>query len=414
MPFFGGGGGGSGGSYILLSNDNITGGANVMPLVTGANNIGLGNNALLSLVDGVNNKVIGSNSLKYNTSGSDNVVIGDDILSDPADNAISGSVVILSQMSADLTDCVYIGPRISVYSQAKTDNVAIGSDITLSGGGANPVRCVLLGADLYCQQEDVTIIGNNNTSYHSGVVIVGRGLISDSDDDVVIGNATNKIQASNQFYADGRIEFNGRNLEGMQTFTFATLPSAPDYAGFRVFVSDIGINGSVWYSNGTRWLPVGGRVVLYRSTTPITFSTATETLMHQMQLPAGFLRVGDNLRYTSKLSKGGTSDVLGRNMRIGLAGTTADTLIYQSNLYITAANVVAYDRKDMYVKSSTLLLRGSMSAGASTYGPTNPAQPDQTIPDVSNSLYISLFAFFSTFTTDTGTCQFFELEYVAG
>ncbi len=37
------------------------------------------------------------------------------------------------------------------------------------------------------------------------------------------------------------------------TFTAATVPTAAEASGWRVFVSDIGVRGSYWYSNGTRF-----------------------------------------------------------------------------------------------------------------------------------------------------------------
>lgn len=78
MPFFGGGGGG-GGLYSLVGaeiNNNISGGENVMALVTGVNNMGLNNGALQNITSGGNNIAIGAGAGGDLTSGDENVLIG--------------------------------------------------------------------------------------------------------------------------------------------------------------------------------------------------------------------------------------------------------------------------------------------------------------------------------------------------
>ena len=45
------------------------------------------------------------------------------------------------------------------------------------------------------------------------------------------------------------------------TYTWATKPLASAYIG-RAFISDVG-GGSIWISNGARWYPENGRVVLF-------------------------------------------------------------------------------------------------------------------------------------------------------
>jgi hypothetical protein len=51
--------------------------------------------------------------------------------------------------------------------------------------------------------------------------------------------------------------------------TFATLPGASQASGQTYLVSDIGVGGSLWRSNGIRWSPVGGSCILFKCAIPI-------------------------------------------------------------------------------------------------------------------------------------------------
>jgi hypothetical protein len=51
---------------------------------------------------------------------------------------------------------------------------------------------------------------------------------------------------------------------GGSTFTWATKPAAATYTNQLVRVSNVGINGSWWYSDGVNWIPVGP-ITVYKS-----------------------------------------------------------------------------------------------------------------------------------------------------
>jgi hypothetical protein len=40
----------------------------------------------------------------------------------------------------------------------------------------------------------------------------------------------------------------------LPAFTWATKPAAADYSGRLIRISDVGVNGSLWFSDGTRWV----------------------------------------------------------------------------------------------------------------------------------------------------------------
>lgn len=44
------------------------------------------------------------------------------------------------------------------------------------------------------------------------------------------------------------------NSGSLSTYTWATKPSASSMSGRSIIISDVGVNGSVWFSNGTKWV----------------------------------------------------------------------------------------------------------------------------------------------------------------
>ena len=82
--------------------------------------------------------------------------------------------------------------------------------------------------------------------------------------------------------------------------TFASLPDpATVQAGVPHYVSDVGVGGSTWFSNGTRWLPQGGSVVVGQVSGSLAAPIATLTgvtsgiFTHPtVKFPAGMLVSG--------------------------------------------------------------------------------------------------------------------------
>lgn len=71
------------------------------------------------------------------------------------------------------------------------------------------------------------------------------------------------------------------------SYTFATLPSASTVSGQIYFVSDVGKNGSLWRSNGTKWALVNGEAVIADGATPICLAP-TGTVAANGALTLGF------------------------------------------------------------------------------------------------------------------------------
>ncbi len=81
-------------------------------------------------------------------------------------------------------------------------------------------------------------------------------------------------------------------IKAIREFTWATLPSAAVYSGQIIHISDIGINGSNWKSNGSKWRPLG-EIVLASSATAVTvaYPVTAKTVLGTASIPAGLLNI---------------------------------------------------------------------------------------------------------------------------
>lgn len=138
----------------------------------------------------------------------------------------------------------------------------------------------------------------------------------------------------------------------------------------------------------------------------------TEKIKLQALIPAGFLRVGDVIWIDSHFSKAGTtaSNFMARDFHIGTAGTTADASLMNigSDARATGSsgNLSGDERKNWQIMSATTVKR-SGPLGSSDYTGYSGIGRDstQTIPNISNALYVSCGYYMSAGTTDTITFE---------
>lgn len=194
-------------------------------------------------------------------------------------------------------------------------------------------------------------------------------------------------------------------LAAPSVFTFATLPATAP-AGKTVWLSDIGnaiigaspvaATGSLWQFDGV-WRPVSGRVTLAKLNTPITGLTNIEAVSAQILLPAGFLRVSDRLSVEYTVTKSGTTDSALALIRIGTAGTTADTTVNLGTV-LAAGSVYGRFMSTIRIEAATTAQLLGGSGGLISGVSATPAAA--TIANISNALYIN-FGARSNSTNDT-------------
>jgi hypothetical protein len=80
---------------------------------------------------------------------------------------------------------------------------------------------------------------------------------------------------------------------------WANLPAPTAFRGL-IYVSDVGINGSLWRSNGTIWSLVGGSCVLGQSSVAVSCTASTaEEVLASVNLQPGVMGVNGALRLTT-------------------------------------------------------------------------------------------------------------------
>lgn len=158
---------------------------------------------------------------------------------------------------------------------------------------------------------------------------------------------------------------------------------------------------AVQTASGNRWVPVNGIAAL--ASVPAASSnvtTTTEAILMQVQLPTALgvlnlLQNLDRLLISATLSKSAGTETLTTRLRVGTAGTTADTAVFTSTSQLAgsarAANV-SYELKRM---SATSILALTSPSPTTAFG----AAVTVANLDTSAQIYVSLTGQFATNAT---------------
>lgn len=148
--------------------------------------------------------------------------------------------------------------------------------------------------------------------------------------------------------------------EGINVYTWANKPLASAYTG-RAFISDIG-GGSIWISNGTRWYPENGRVVLFSYGTNVAATYAVEGVPAGLTYlaPIGLMQLNDKLRLTISANKSGTSENGTFKLYIGQNAAFAsntNVLNIPTTSFLAGATQISYGAEIELKKESTTQVR---------------------------------------------------------
>lgn len=253
------------------------------------------------------------------------------------------------------------------------------------------------------------------------VLVTGSAVSAIAIGIPVTGGGANRVlyeDSSQNLAAASNFTFNGTTLEfpsaKYTSVTYANLPAAASSTGLIYRVSDLGTSGAglLMISNGTRWLPLAGSAYLASQNNPQTVNAgAAETIVFQYLMPAGLLAVNDRLRvYFTGTKAGGTTATAGR-IRMGTAGTTADTQITFGNVMTIAGLSMSTLFSHKITAATTVQpLYSLTSSGNYTGSSTSALQSAVTISNVSNALYISLTL--TPGATDASTLTDATLEWI--
>lgn len=171
--------------------------------------------------------------------------------------------------------------------------------------------------------------------------------------------------------------------------TWANVSATTPAAGSLRYVTNVGASGTYWSYRGSRWAPMNGSATLNTLANAVSGITSSETVVFQALIPAGAWQVNDVIRVWTTQTKSGTTDNGQTQIRIGTAGTTADTLIQGVNT-LAAANQWGDALFNIRLASNTTVQR--LSPAITGLGVSNSAAPAAVaITDASaNALYVTV------------------------
>lgn len=198
--------------------------------------------------------------------------------------------------------------------------------------------------------------------------------------------------------------------------TWSALPAAASNVGAIFRVSDIGANGAQFISNGARWRAVNGAATLAALGASITGISTTEQIVFQSFIPAGAWQANDIIRINKlALGKSGITNTGQLTIRIGTAGTVADTAITGlSNLAALAAGDQSGGFEfDIKLVSATSAQKVGGNAGTSFGGgsSTTVAAATTISSAAANALWVSV-CLSSSGATDTVSVDSGQIQLV--
>lgn len=165
------------------------------------------------------------------------------------------------------------------------------------------------------------------------------------------------------------------------TYTWATKPLPSALTG-QIFISDVGIGGSYWYSDGSKWRPVGGRVTLRNTIVDVTNNGAAKVVMDYATLPAGLVADGDVLMVScSKERTGGATDTDTTDMCIGTVAVTPGTTVGLGT-GVLATTQLQFAANWSIRKEASTIVRPTAMTGSTGVGGSAAASATATVPDM--------------------------------
>ena len=152
---------------------------------------------------------------------------------------------------------------------------------------------------------------------------------------------------------------------------FAERPAANAVTPYtdRYMATDVGVGGSEWYSDGTKWRAVGGQVVLKNDATgaaTVAHTVTTEQLMLSYALPLGLVQANDVLVVEALRAKtGDTATSFQMLLHFGKLNTVADP--YQQISSLASTTIVGRSNHALKVTSDYVnFINAGVSLGYDT------------------------------------------------
>lgn len=206
---------------------------------------------------------------------------------------------------------------------------------------------------------------------------------------------------------------------GIATLTWAELYAlnAASYNHDQLFyVSDVGVGGSYWYSNGMRWRAVNGACWLYNLPADVAHDgTISQLKLAEVSLPAGLIQQGDMLETHTSVDASGTGTNATIYHRLGTTGTTADASLGTFGQPAGASNVQGGMNKRWRRQTSTSMRLLDQSGASGLGGSGTALLVNTTVVDLdANATKLGIYLAESIGGLRICTLRNWAVELIAG
>lgn len=153
-------------------------------------------------------------------------------------------------------------------------------------------------------------------------------------------------------------------------YAWTSKPAASAVSGSIIKVTNVGTNGSYWVSNGSRWVPLNGSVIVSQSGTTVNLTgTTSETAMATITIPGGLIGTNGVLEILPNFNHPSSANNKIWRVRLGGIGGTAfygSTFTTTRSAMPMMAIVSSSTSAQKGASSSTVAGLGTNSSGITT------------------------------------------------
>lgn len=160
------------------------------------------------------------------------------------------------------------------------------------------------------------------------------------------------------------------NTVNKTVVTWATKPAANAFpVGTPIYITDVGVGGSRWITDGTNWYPEAGRLLLAQNSNPISITgTVTDqtgpsgTARAIITIPAGILLANGSAEIETFWTY--TNSANAKNLRVRYGGTSGTSYLNTSPTTTNCVQNVCIIRNSNATNSQ----KGFLAAASSHFG----------------------------------------------
>lgn len=187
------------------------------------------------------------------------------------------------------------------------------------------------------------------------------------------------------------------------TFAQVNALNAGSWTSRLIRATDVGVNGTILVSDGSKFNPSGGAILLLNPVPVTGIVNSSETIQAQSGLiPKKLIRAGAKIRFFVSLYKSGTADTFTLRARLGTAGGAPDTILFTNAALTSTSKAITWERVIARTSATTMLPNFDTTASTSFAAANTTDTSEITVSDMdSNDLYLSISLWRSAGTTES-------------